>query len=167
MRRLLLATALAIAFSAVATPSRSAPATALTVSSRAYGLRITLSVPNITYTREHFVDARVIVRNFSRKTVHLYGYPATCWWNGYGGSNPLVIERGGSGSIVFPPPLPRTVSCPRPHLYSLYPGRTVNPMLYIPARGRWLEASVRIAVPHGHALRAVTVSSPRLKISIQ
>lgn len=164
MRRHLFALAL-IAVCGWIAPGAQARAAERSVSAVSHGVRITLNASTGPYQRDHFVDAAVRVTNVSRSKLRLYGYPATCWWNGSGGSNPLVLVRSQSGAIVFPPRAKTRLHCPAPRPFALYPHRSVRQMLYIPARGPWLQASVKLLWSRRGS--TITVSSPRLKIIVR
>ena len=164
MRRRLVALALATACCSFAVSTDAAPAQRK-VSRVSHGVRITLTARPGPYPRNVIVAAAVRVTNVSRRTIRLYGYPATCWWNGSGGSNPLVLVRSGSGAIVFPPKPVKKIHCPAPRPFALPPHHSRRQMLYVPARGPWLQGSVKLLATHSR--RSITVSSPRLRIRVR
>ena len=160
MRRAFTVGAVSAALLLVFPTSSQAKARSRSVTTVSHGVRLTLIVPARSYTRGEIIGAVVRTRNISRHTIRLDGYPSWCWAANYSGSNPIIVVFNGAGKTVFPPRTPKSPHCSAVRPYVLRPGRAIRTFLYVPARGSWLMASVRL-------VHRVKVRTSRLKIHLR
>lgn len=111
----------------------------ITTWAMAGGLKLSLTVPSLSYPRNALIRVSVSIQNVSR---HVVGYliPGVSL-PGVASPQAEVLDR--SGRIVFPPAMPYMppLPGPPPSLQPLQPGQTIRVSEYIVVRGARIRAS--------------------------
>lgn len=132
-------------------------------SAKGHGVELSVKIPRQGYALNSLIQARIRIRNDSRRVIEMPGFPEYC-----GSDNPSVFVNDPSGKQLYPPGVTPIFPppCPFPRGEALAHNQTANATQYAIARGPYLQVALqvlRVRVGGSSGMVTVLTHSVRLQ----